>query len=165
MLEKTEHLKKSKDSFFDYKIILRTFKESFFDHKATLRIVIFIFGIKILKALGLPFSIALLLSGTISILVDYWIPPRPKESFSRHFIVDGSILLGIILAITVIPPYLRPFMPTWLAYFLPIILLSVPSYFLLKIGLPEPGFLRWVFGCTLFAVILSAIFQYIDLHG
>lgn len=150
MPEKTEQLEKSKDSFFD--------------HKSIVRIFILVFGGKTLKALGLPISFAYLLSGLIAVFVDYWVPPRPKESFSRYFVVQGTIISGIILAVFVIPPGLMPFMPTWLAYFLPIVLFSILSYFLFKIPQSEPAFLRWVLGCILLALVLSAIFQYVELH-
>jgi hypothetical protein len=128
-----------------------------FEPKSIVRVFIFIIGGRILEGWGLPLSVALLLSGSISTIVDYWIPPREKESFFRYFVFMESILIGSILALFIIPPYLKTFVPNWLAYALPFFFLSTLIYFLIAPKKRQYSFAKWVCGSAIFAAIIAVL--------
>ena len=120
-------------------------------------IVLFSFGSSILREMGVYPSIAWIGWGTVVNIVSYWLPPNPKESFIKWFVTMETLLIGFVVIVWFIPKLLREIIPIFLAYGLPALVFFMSIYFIppLQGNKKRSGFLKWVIGCCIFALLFG----------
>ena len=110
------------------------------------------------KYIGVTDPLSLAISATITFLPAYWVPPRPHVGFSRYAIT----ILALVAALAVelwAPDLLRQYMPIQLAVALPLLLLCLPLYYLVRKLAPTAGrkisLAQWVILFLMSAIIVA----------
>lgn len=83
----------------------------------------------LIRNVEMPLLLAFFLANTLVFLLAYCYFPSPGWSSRLYFTIFAFGLIGIPLVTEIVPAYLETFMPTVLAYGLPIILWSIWVYF------------------------------------
>jgi hypothetical protein len=86
----------------------------------------------LLRLVGMPRPLAFLLSQLLTMFVAYDYLPNPKWSFRKYAIILASLLIGGEFAFYVAAPYLETYLPTALAYGIPLFSYGVLVYFIFR---------------------------------
>jgi hypothetical protein len=83
---------------------------------------------------AMPRPLAFLLSELLALFVAYDYLPDPKWSFRKYATILASLLIGGVFAVYVAAPYLETYLPTVVAYGIPLLLYGALIYFIFKYG-------------------------------
>lgn len=122
-------------------------------------VALFLFGSSILRAMGVYAPVAWIAWGAVVNVIAYWIPPRPKVSFTKWFVTMELVIVAGVICLWFIPRFLREWMPAAMAYGLPFLLFTIPMYFIPNLynGRKRGSLLKWVIGCCVFAVLFGLL--------
>jgi hypothetical protein len=120
---------------------------------------LFLFGSYILRAMGVYAPVAWVAWGTVVNLIGYWLPPRPKVSFTKWLVTMELIIVVGVISLWFIPRFLRELMPVTLAYGLPLLLIGVSLYFTPNLynDRKRGSLLMWVVGSCVFALLFGLL--------
>jgi hypothetical protein len=103
------------------------------DIRAMLLTLIVVFGVYALKsAYVIGEANAFLLSGFVAVLVVYWIPPIPKETYIHWIGTHFVLLLGAFLFLFKVPSLFSSFLSYQSAQVLCILVYSICCWFLIR---------------------------------
>lgn len=121
-------------------------------------IILIVAGVFLGKYIG--FEFALVIGGILSTIVLYFENPKIKGGFVKFFLTLQLWIVLVVGMIKFLPSFLESFIPTFWAFFLPLLILSNISYVMPSlIERKKYPFWQWTLGslicCALFAYFIS----------
>lgn len=118
--------------------------------------IIFIVAEEILRHFASAKNIEDFIIGSIALSISFYISELSK-GFARDALKAVSITAGVIFSYALISPFLKNFMPVYLAFGLPVFFFFISFYIFAKIKNQSTKFAVWFVLALAFAAIFGAI--------